>query len=116
MFPIQRAEEAEAAACRMREAFTAILRITIDLLSDNPGPKDSFSLFDITKLSNAALSATAPCPHAAEVGRLRKLCGEAAGEIEILANYRRGYSREKLAERNYDLATRLRAAKKGGGE
>ena len=60
----------QARECRMRAAVNKAMPMISHFV-------DSVSV-EIAKEVRAALSASGPCPHAAEVERLRKLCGEAA--------------------------------------
>lgn len=74
-----RAEAAEAAACRMREALTTtfaeLQSVQAAAALGGLSPR-CYAGFGGT--AKQALASAAPCPHAAEVERLLKLCGEAA--------------------------------------
>ena len=82
--------------------------------SDGPNKPDVDWICEAEPLyfAPAALASTAPCPHAAEVERLRKLCGLAAPYV---AGERFRWQMGSSCAADH-LATRLRTAAKGGGE
>ena len=123
----------EARECRTREALTAIRMLDP---SNHHERRTTFE--NAWNIADAALAASGPCPHAAEVERLtatnheiagtlteiviernalrgelaeaRKLCGEVALSIEANSHYTQD---EDLRTVLHDASIRLRATAKG---